>query len=1856
MVSGTPWFKQQSVGGQGDGMPVRQKPQWHGLPELNAISARRPRAGRDEFLRGVARREVSALSDLPPMRGGTMHTAPAGARFPSQSPRWNISGPDEMPYVPINPSGAQSARDPHPPAHAVGRRGMHGDLRPSNRSEATVLAQTLAQALKKENGLTFQQELDAYATTFKEVTRQVAVHCTERGELLERLQNFYTKSAEVTARLAEKSVRRVMEEQITVLQQQLLEARQELRDARAEAGRGDATPDVMMRRFRQMQLADQKDFMEGMMAEFGYVLLSDDDGHILPPTDQAEILDEAVFSHLKGADAALVMGALSARQNPYDRRLALTSMLSQTPADERYQIVFDALDYSQRKQMFVSSFLSLVDTSKGTFIADLMNSMKQEQVHRTMISAIAALEEQSATSEASLLKAWMSSSAQPTTDAAEAENDDEDDDADGDRDPAQGAAGVDDRRVGSSRVPLIGELLAILDSDVVKQALLIGSKSWKPAETSRLVQSMLLTLSKNDLPISLTTFLDRLKPTDRRLLLGALLEHTKQKELPVLLPSVLSAGSLISSLGSANPQDLFDAIARLLKDINPNSSGKHVGLLYRSLPDKMARLGFLRDVFGNAYSFGNEEIVLLLDHFAKHSPSIIRRWMSGAAGGNAAGRRFSTAPGGPRESIVNAGGGAKRRSSGIGQGMAVPDRRESMMPGKAPSPRMSTGKSAVSFAAAAASARGKRGGSATAPENELPAVEELLRLTADALQKKVRTDATADIKLKTRTQLYKVVHDHVHQAEGLSTVHQAMKAFRHYALASDDPSQPRVHLVATMLGLLDNDAWPPQKVDFHLAFACQVLRADSEKRGILPAGDPKGGDKDAKRRMSHAPRRPSNVATDAPAAGGKRNSRASFASVAAMTGGSYIKPPKAEERRALAEYYANPSVAKDCSNLLRDAFVKPAYTVSLYSVSCACDALIADAEKRGQVADAMEGFASTTPRGESMEAMVYFDDVAKYIADAWDEDQMETEARGQGMLETVFEQADTDKDGLISLREFRDVVAAAQSEETTLDDIMEMYEQAIEMSTEQLNEETETLTKDSFVMVMEDRGILPPVQPIFIDVSALVKELISDAKAEEMRESEADAANSKGRRSLWNSIHLSHKELGKSQAMTGEMSEIEERLKATPSIPKTDEVAGVIRAAIKDNFLFRHLGEELLERVVTFFEPHVVKTGSAVITQGDKGDYFYVCESGSYDVFVDGKKVLNYSVDGDPMAEAAAAAAAMAAAPAGSVTQGQKPGGRRSSFSIQTDGTKTRRGSFVGMRESSSAHPCFGELALMYSKPRAASVVAAHDGKLWKLSRERFRLIQMLRTTTAIDITKVLRNVEILSALRFDQLQRLRDRMTESTFSPGEYVFKQGDPGEAFYLIARGSAHIVKDTSSGDKEVVVELKHPSYFGERALLHNEPRAAGARASGETPLVTISISRSEFETLLGPLQDMIDDHRREREAAVKAQQQQIEAFGLANATRDDFVAEANVSKLPLGFVSIARHVATSQVYTMREEGKKMIEANGEQDRLRRELALYSELAATNIVVPFLPTLLRAFDSPETVCLLFKQHAACHLATVAARFPGGVLTEKQLNFVGACVAKGLDVLHTEASHIYRNLNPERLHVTSDGYICLMDHRFSKRDDGSCLTLCGSPSYFAPEMVRGEIQGFHVDWWGFGVLMYELATGDSPWGATDSDDMMVLKRISAHTSGSLAVPQHVNPQLTALLNDLLEPDADARRGDESVVADAWFDNIQWPRLLDGEVPSPLQRTAETCFAESQYSEESELELSWDTVAQENNIAVSDSPLDDWSDFTFGGSNAISPSFRKNTSTLTRVVRRTSIRENGSTSVVDQLSSLKEF
>ena len=183
-----------------------------------------------------------------------------------------------------------------------------------------------------------------------------------------------------------------------------------------------------------------------------------------------------------------------------------------------------------------------------------------------------------------------------------------------------------------------------------------------------------------------------------------------------------------------------------------------------------------------------------------------------------------------------------------------------------------------------------------------------------------------------------------------------------------------------------------------------------------------------------------------------------------------------------------------------------------------------------------------------------------------------------------------------------------------------------------------------------------------------------------------------------------------------------------------------------------------------------------------------------------------------------------------------------------------------------------------------------------------------------------------------------------------------------------------------------------------------------------------------------------------------------------------------------------------------------------------------------------------------------------------------------MGACVAHALDILHNDLKLLYRNLMPENIMVLDNGYVTLMDYRLARPDLGACRTLCGSPSYFSPEMVRGEVQGPLCDFWGLGVLLFELSDGELPWGSQANDDMTVLRRIAAHQFGALRLPARVTlssvPQLMSVLNQLLHPEASQRlcglRGREPQLrTHPFFAEVSWPKLLDSELPSPLRDMA---------------------------------------------------------------------------------------
>ena len=79
-----------------------------------------------------------------------------------------------------------------------------------------------------------------------------------------------------------------------------------------------------------------------------------------------------------------------------------------------------------------------------------------------------------------------------------------------------------------------------------------------------------------------------------------------------------------------------------------------------------------------------------------------------------------------------------------------------------------------------------------------------------------------------------------------------------------------------------------------------------------------------------------------------------------------------------------------------------------------------------------------------------------------------------------------------------------------------------------------------------------------------------------------------------------------------------------------------------------------------------------------------------------------------------------------------------------------------------------------------------------------------------------------------------------------------------------------------------------------------------------------------------------------------------------------------------------------------------------------------------------------------------------------------------------------------IYRSIKPENICIGEDGYLTLVDFDFCKileGQDDRTYTFCGTPEYLAPEQIKNEPYNRMVDWWGLGVLVYELLIGNTPF-----------------------------------------------------------------------------------------------------------------------------------------------------------------------
>lgn len=216
------------------------------------------------------------------------------------------------------------------------------------------------------------------------------------------------------------------------------------------------------------------------------------------------------------------------------------------------------------------------------------------------------------------------------------------------------------------------------------------------------------------------------------------------------------------------------------------------------------------------------------------------------------------------------------------------------------------------------------------------------------------------------------------------------------------------------------------------------------------------------------------------------------------------------------------------------------------------------------------------------------------------------------------------------------------------------------------------------------------------------------------------------------------------------------------------------------------------------------------------------------------------------------------------------------------------------------------------------------------------------------------------------------------------------------------------------------------------------------------------------------------------------------------------------------------------------------------------------------PFLLSLLACFQTTSHACFVteFVQGGDLMMQIHEDVFP-----EPQARFYLACVVLGLQFLH-EKKIIYRDLKLDNLLLDAQGFLKIADFGLCKEGIGfgdRTSTFCGTPEFLAPEVLTQETYTRAVDWWGLGVLLYEMLVGECPFpGDTEEEVFDCIVNTDA------PYPHFLSVQALELIQKLLQKIPEQRLGAgeqdaEEIKVQPFFRVTDWQALLARAVQPPF-------------------------------------------------------------------------------------------
>jgi serine/threonine protein kinase len=297
-----------------------------------------------------------------------------------------------------------------------------------------------------------------------------------------------------------------------------------------------------------------------------------------------------------------------------------------------------------------------------------------------------------------------------------------------------------------------------------------------------------------------------------------------------------------------------------------------------------------------------------------------------------------------------------------------------------------------------------------------------------------------------------------------------------------------------------------------------------------------------------------------------------------------------------------------------------------------------------------------------------------------------------------------------------------------------------------------------------------------------------------------------------------------------------------------------------------------------------------------------------------------------------------------------------------------------------------------------------------------------------------------------------------------------------------------------------------------------------------------------------------------------------MSIGKLTRDQFQVIRTIGIGSFSHVDLCFHNPSQNYCVLKVMSKQQLIELGQVEHVQYERHIISQIQHPNVV--------RCFGT-------FQDAWNCYI--MMEYIPGGEVfshlrTMERFDldttrFYSAEILLVFQAMHSK-NIIYRDLKPENLLFGQDGHIKFIDFGFAKQITDRTYTLCGTPEYLAPEIVRGEGCSFSSDWWAYGVLVYEMLVGETPF--VDENEGRMYQLIG---SGEFSFPIGVDETTQDLIRGLLQVDVSKRlgcaaAGAEEIKSHPWFAGIDWDKIYNHQYQPPLVPFVENAADTQNYAE----------------------------------------------------------------------------